>query len=117
MTRVIALMALTALGLSEAPVHEPVHGRTDTMAISATQRYRDGQRMTRPPVPSRSSPGCSFPGRRRPRRVPNYYSDEPETLERPARPDRRPTDSCTRTQHFSPPRTPAAPRTGTRRRT
>ena len=25
-TRVIALMALTALGLSEAPVHEPVHG-------------------------------------------------------------------------------------------
>jgi len=26
MTRVIALMALTALGLSEAPVHEPVHG-------------------------------------------------------------------------------------------
>src|SRR6516225_4428238 len=108
MTRVIALMALTALGLSEAPVHEPVHGRTDTMAISARQRYRDGQRMTRPPVPSRSSPGCSFPGRRRPRRVPNYYSDEPETLERPARPERRPTDSCTRTQHFSPPRTPAA---------
>jgi hypothetical protein len=26
MTRVIALMALTALGLTEAPVHEPVHG-------------------------------------------------------------------------------------------
>jgi hypothetical protein len=27
MTRVIALMALAALGLTEAPVHEPVHGR------------------------------------------------------------------------------------------
>ena len=25
MTRVIALTALTALGLSDAPVHEPVH--------------------------------------------------------------------------------------------
>jgi len=28
MTRVIALMALAALGLSEAPVHEPVHGQS-----------------------------------------------------------------------------------------
>jgi len=27
MTRVIALMALAALGLTEAPVHEPVHSR------------------------------------------------------------------------------------------
>ena len=26
-TRIIALTAFTALGLSEAPVHEPVHGR------------------------------------------------------------------------------------------
>jgi hypothetical protein len=27
MTRIIALTALTTLGLSGAPVHEPVHGR------------------------------------------------------------------------------------------
>src|ERR1700685_1773360 len=34
MTRVIALMALTALGLSEAPVHEPVHGRRRAIRVA-----------------------------------------------------------------------------------
>jgi hypothetical protein len=58
MTRVIALMALTTLGLPDAPVHESVHGRADTMAIAATQRYRDGRRPGSSAVPSRPSPGC-----------------------------------------------------------
>jgi len=38
MTRVIALMALAALGLSEAPVHEPVHRRRQTISVIVTQR-------------------------------------------------------------------------------
>ena len=38
MTRVIALMALTALGLSGAPVHEPVHSRGPMSIRSATVR-------------------------------------------------------------------------------
>ena len=38
MTRRIALTALTALGLSEAPLHEPVHGRRQTLSVVATQR-------------------------------------------------------------------------------
>src|ERR1035438_5427543 len=49
MTRVIALTALTAPGLSEAPVHEPVHGRRQAISVAVTQRsglglpqYSDG---------------------------------------------------------------------------
>jgi hypothetical protein len=38
MTRVIALMALAALGLSEAQVHEPVHGRRQAISVAVTQR-------------------------------------------------------------------------------
>jgi hypothetical protein len=38
MTRVIALMTLAALGLSEAPVHEPVHGRRQAISVTVTQR-------------------------------------------------------------------------------
>jgi hypothetical protein len=47
--RVIALMALVALGLTEMPVHEPVHGRRQAIAAAVTQRsglglppYSDG---------------------------------------------------------------------------
>lgn len=38
MTRVIALMALAALGLTEASVHEPVHGRRQAISAAVTQR-------------------------------------------------------------------------------
>ena len=38
MIRVIALTALAALGLSGAPVHEPVHGRSVRSLCSATER-------------------------------------------------------------------------------
>jgi len=38
MTRIIALMALTTLGLSGAPVHEPVHARGPTSPHPATVR-------------------------------------------------------------------------------
>ena len=38
MARVIALMALAALGLAEAPVHEPVHGRRQVISVVVTQR-------------------------------------------------------------------------------
>jgi hypothetical protein len=38
MTRVIAPTTLTALGLTEAPVHEPVHGRRQTISVVVTQR-------------------------------------------------------------------------------
>ena len=38
MARIIALMALAALGLSEAPVDEPVHGRRQAISVIATQR-------------------------------------------------------------------------------
>jgi hypothetical protein len=39
MTRVIALMALAALGLTEAPVHEPVHDHHSERLMSTTERY------------------------------------------------------------------------------
>ena len=39
MARVIALMTLAALGLTEAPVHEPVHGHHSKRLMSATERY------------------------------------------------------------------------------
>ena len=39
MARVIALMALAALGLTEAPVHEPVHDHHSERLISTTERY------------------------------------------------------------------------------
>ena len=38
MTRVIALMALAALGLCGTPVHEPVHGRWQAISVVVTQR-------------------------------------------------------------------------------
>jgi hypothetical protein len=38
MARVIALMALAALRLSEAPVHEPVHGMRRAICVVVTQR-------------------------------------------------------------------------------
>ena len=38
MTRVIALMALTVLGLSAGPVHEPVHARGHCARHPATVR-------------------------------------------------------------------------------
>jgi len=37
-----ALMALAALGLSEAPVHEPVHGRRQAISVVVTQRSGRG---------------------------------------------------------------------------
>jgi hypothetical protein len=39
MARVIALMALAALGLTEAPVHEPVHDHHSERLLSTTERY------------------------------------------------------------------------------
>ncbi len=38
MARVTALMALAALELSEAPVHEPVHGRRQAVSVAVSQR-------------------------------------------------------------------------------
>jgi hypothetical protein len=38
MAWVIALMALVALGLTQAPVHEPVHGRRQVISAAVTQR-------------------------------------------------------------------------------
>jgi len=37
MARAIALMALVALGLTQAPVHEPVHGRRQAISAAVTQ--------------------------------------------------------------------------------
>ena len=39
MARVIALIALAALGLTEAPVHEPVHDKHSERLMSTTERY------------------------------------------------------------------------------
>jgi hypothetical protein len=39
MARVIALMALAALGLTEAPVHEPVHDHHSERLMSTTESY------------------------------------------------------------------------------
>jgi hypothetical protein len=72
MTRIIALMALTTLGLPGAPVHEPVHGRANTTANSATHRNRGGRRTARPPLPSWPSPGFSFPRPQAPRYIPDH---------------------------------------------
>jgi len=60
MTRVIALMALVALGLSEAPVHEPVHGRRQTISVIVTQRSAETSAQRRPIWRS----GSGDPGRR-----------------------------------------------------
>ena len=40
MARVIAFTALGALGLSGAPVHEPVHGWQQAIPMTVTQRDR-----------------------------------------------------------------------------
>jgi hypothetical protein len=42
MARVIALMALVALGVAQAPVHEPVHGRRQAISAAVTQRSGPG---------------------------------------------------------------------------
>jgi hypothetical protein len=42
MTRVIALMALAALGLSEVPVHEPVHAGSPALCAPVTTRNTGG---------------------------------------------------------------------------
>jgi hypothetical protein len=47
MTRVIALMALTALGLTEAPVHEPVHDHHSERPMSTTERYHAPREIRR----------------------------------------------------------------------
>ena len=39
MARVIALMALAALGLTQAPVHEPVHDHHSEHLMSTTESY------------------------------------------------------------------------------
>src|SRR5215469_8450376 len=39
MARLIALTALTTLGLTEAPVHEPVHGHHCERLMATTERY------------------------------------------------------------------------------
>ena len=39
MARVIALMALAALGLAEAPVHEPVYDHHSERLMSTTESY------------------------------------------------------------------------------
>jgi hypothetical protein len=39
MARAIALMALAALGLTEASVHEPVHDHHSERLTSITERY------------------------------------------------------------------------------
>jgi hypothetical protein len=75
MTRVIALMALTTLGLSGASVHEPVHGRADTMAIPATQRYRDGRRTGSAGGSQPVLPRLFISRPQMPRCVPDYYYD------------------------------------------
>jgi hypothetical protein len=46
MARVIALMALVALGLTQAPVHEPVHGRRQAISAAVTQRSGRGSSTT-----------------------------------------------------------------------
>jgi len=62
MTRIIALMALTTLGLPGALVHEPVHGRASTTANSATHRNRDGRRTAGRSYPADPPPAMHAPG-------------------------------------------------------
>jgi hypothetical protein len=57
MTRVIALMALAALGLAEAPVHEPVHGRRQTISVVVTQRSARSNTGEGGEDPARGDPG------------------------------------------------------------
>ena len=53
MARVIALMALAALGLTEAPVHEPVHDHHSERLMSTTESYH-ASRDIRPIVGAKS---------------------------------------------------------------
>ena len=59
MTPVIALMALAALGLTEAPVHEPVHGRRQAICVVVTQRSGRDSRFndSSSDDPARGDPG------------------------------------------------------------
>jgi hypothetical protein len=54
MARVIALMALAALGLTEAPVHEPVHDHHSERLISTTERYHTPREIRRSGIGWRS---------------------------------------------------------------
>src|ERR1700687_5453304 len=47
MARVIALMALAALGLTEARVHEPVHDHHSERLMSTTERYHAPREIRR----------------------------------------------------------------------
>ena len=47
MARVIALMALAALGLTEAPVHEPVHDHHSERLMSTTESYHAPRNIRR----------------------------------------------------------------------
>jgi hypothetical protein len=47
MARVIALMALAALGLTEASVHEPVHDHYSERRMSTTERYHAPREIRR----------------------------------------------------------------------
>src|SRR6516225_10230137 len=62
MARVIALMALAALGLTEAPVHEPVHDHHSEHLMSTTESYHAPRNIRR--SARRARPLVSRPMRR-----------------------------------------------------
>ena len=75
MARAIALIARAALGLTEAPVHEPVHDRHSERLMSTTERHRapgevrrygasrDGPALPPIAVPNRSIWRVTLPDR------------------------------------------------------
>src|SRR6516225_7067497 len=67
MARVISLIALFALGLTEAPVHEPVHGHHCERLMATTERYH-APREIRQLVIGMPSRSCFD----RPCRIPNW---------------------------------------------
>jgi hypothetical protein len=72
MTRIITLTALVALGLSGAPVHEPVHAWRQAIAMTVTQRDTIKIRRTvlgapgstRGSLPVAARHAADLPGRR-----------------------------------------------------
>ena len=76
-------MALIPPDSTGMPVHEPVHGRANTTANSATDRDRDGQRIARLPAPSWPSPGLSFPRPEVLRDIPCYLQRRSRRPDRP----------------------------------
>jgi hypothetical protein len=66
MTQVVALTALTALGLSRAPVHEPVHadGRGLPMTITERSGQNPSQRHLNLTTPTTHSETFAWPARR-----------------------------------------------------